>query len=115
MADRTVSVSLVAKVQGYVAGIGVAAKATQQFGGELERLGKDSPKRLHDITQAMGGTGLALLAIGGYAAKAAADFDKQMSHVDSVAQTSAGQLDQLRAAALKAGKETSFSATEAAK
>lgn len=115
MADRTVSVSLVAKMQGFVAGISTAGRATKQFGGELEQLGKTSPKRLHDITAAMGGTGLALLAIGGYAAKAAADFDKQMSHVDAVAQTSAGQLDQLRAAALKAGKETSFSATEAAK
>lgn len=115
MADRTVSVSLVAKVQGFVAGVGTASRAAKQFGGELDKLGQSSPKKFNDITMALAGAGVGLLAIAGYAAKTAASFDKQMSHVGAVAEATAGQLGQLRSAALQAGKDTSFSATEAAK
>lgn len=114
MADRTVSVSLVAKVQGFVAGVGTASRAAKQFSGELDQMGQKSPKRFNDIAMAMGAAGAGLLAIAGYAAKTAADFDKQMSHVGAVAEASAAQLTQLRNAALQAGKDTSFSASEAA-
>lgn len=114
MADRTVSVSLVAKVQGFVAGVGTAARAAKQFGGELDRLGAQSPKKFNDLTMALGAAGVGLLGIAAYAVKTAATFDKQMSHVGAVADATAGQLGQLRAAALEAGKATSFSATEAA-
>lgn len=115
MADRTVSVSLVAKVQGFVAGVGTASRAAKQFGGELDKLGQASPKRFNDIATALGAAGVGLLGIAAYAAKTAAAFDKQMSHVGAVADASAAQLGQLRSAALEAGKATSFSASEAAK
>lgn len=114
MADRTVSVSLIAKVQGYVAGIGTAVKATKQFGGELDKLGKNSPKKFNDITQALTGAGLALAAVAGYAIKSAMDFDKAMSAVSAVSNATVGDLKSLREAALQAGKDTAYSATQAA-
>lgn len=114
MADRTVSVSLIAKVQGYVAGVGTAVRATKQFAGELDTLGRKSPGRFNDISNAAGAAGIALLAVAGYAVKAAADFDKQMSAVQSVANATKEQMGQLRAAALQAGKDTAYSATQAA-
>lgn len=114
MADRTVSVNLIAKVQGYVAGVGSAVRATKQFAGEVDALGRKSPGRFNDISNAAAGVGVALLAVAGYAVKAAADFDKQMSAVQSVAGATANQMGQLRAAALQAGKDTAYSATQAA-
>lgn len=114
MADRTVAVSLVARVQGYVAGLSTAARATKQFGTEVDTLGRKSPKQFGDITNAAAGAGLALVAMAGYAVKAAADFDRQMSAVKSVAGATAAQMGQLRAAAIQAGKDTQYSATEAA-
>jgi TP901 family phage tail tape measure protein len=115
MSVRTVSVALVAQVTSFVRGIGTAGGAVRQFGGELNALGRRSPERLNKITNAIGGAGLAMVALAGYAAKTAADFDKAMSHVDAVANSTKGELEQLRNAALNAGKTTSYTAIEAAK
>lgn len=115
MADRTVSVALIARVQGYVAGIATAKKATLEFGGELEQMRKRNSAGLRDMEMAAGAAGAAMLAMAGWAVKSAMAFDKQMSAVGAVANASAGELDQLRQAALAAGKATVFSATEAAK
>jgi TP901 family phage tail tape measure protein len=81
----------------------------------LEQLGQKSPKRFNDIAMAMGAVGAGLIGIAAYAAKTAADFDRQMSHVGAVADATAGQLGQLRAAAMAAGQATQFSATDAAR
>lgn len=59
--------------------------------------------------------GAAMVVGFGLAVKAAADFDKAMSKVAAVSNASAAELDALRKSALQAGKETKFSATEAAK
>jgi TP901 family phage tail tape measure protein len=48
------------------------------------------------------------------AEKATSDFDKSLSGVQAVSSASAAEMDKLRAAALKAGADTSFTATEAA-
>lgn len=60
-------------------------------------------------------TGGALVAGFGAAVKATIDFDKAMSNVGAVSDASASDLEKLRQAALKAGKDTIYSATEAAK
>lgn len=114
MTDRTVAVALIARVQGFVAGIGTATQSAQGFGQELDRLGRESPGKLNDITAAMGGVGLSMVAMAGYAVHAAMAFDKQMSEVGAVANATSAQMEQLRAVALAAGKATAYSATEAA-
>ncbi|QLQ37996.1 phage tail tape measure protein [Micromonospora robiginosa] len=59
--------------------------------------------------------GLVAAAGFGAAVAMAAKFDKQMSEVAAVSDATGKELDQLRQAALKAGADTAFSATEAAK
>jgi TP901 family phage tail tape measure protein len=115
MSDRTVSVAIKAQVAGFVAPIGTAIKTTQGFNAELAKLGKDSPEKFRQVTNAAGTLGLALVGAFGLAVKSAADFDKQMSEVAAVSGASGAELGKLRDAALEAGKATAFSATEAAK
>lgn len=66
------------------------------------------------LSVAAGVAGAGLLAAFAKAAGAAADFDKAMSGVKAVAGATGAQMDQLRTAALQAGKDTAFSATQAA-
>lgn len=115
MADRTVSVSLIAKVQGFKAGITTAQASVRDFRGELDDMATKNKGRFNDLTNTVGGAGLVLAGAFAYAAKAAADFDRQMSAVNAVTNGSAQELDRLRVAALAAGKDTQYSATEAAK
>lgn len=57
----------------------------------------------------------AVLAGAFYVAeKATSDFDKSLSGVQAVSNASAADMDKLRQAALQAGKDTAFTATEAA-
>lgn len=58
--------------------------------------------------------GVAMVAGFGFAVKAAADFDKAMSKVAAVSGATGVQLDALRKSAMEAGRDTKFSATQAA-
>lgn len=51
----------------------------------------------------------------GAAAKTAADFQKELSQVGAVSGATAPEMEKLRATALRIGKDTAFSASEAAK
>lgn len=122
MADRSVSVTLLAKVQGYVGGIATAKAATKEFGGELDRLAKNHKDKFDKIANTTGIAGLALTGVFAAVVKAGMDFDRQMSEVNATmdktglsSKQAAAQLDSLRSAAVQAGKETAFSATDAAK
>ncbi len=113
MANRTVKTSLVAEVSGYISGFDAAAKKTRELGSETEKLGQ---KR-----EAFEGLGRGALAFGAVAATAVglaiakyAEFDQAMSSVQAATHASAGEMLQLRDAAIDAGARTVFSATEAA-
>ncbi|MER5622507.1 phage tail tape measure protein [Streptosporangium sp. NPDC002544] len=60
------------------------------------------------------GIGAGMLAGFGVAVKATMDFDKALSGVAAASNASAKELSALREAAIKAGADTAFSATEAA-
>lgn len=113
MALRTVGVRLTADVSNYTANIGKAAQTTKSFSQQLNE--QAGAGKLDAAADAAGRMGLGLAVGFGYAVKAAADFDKQMSAVSAATHASSGELGQLRAAALQAGKDTQYSATEAAK
>jgi TP901 family phage tail tape measure protein len=113
VALRTVGVKLMADVSNYTSNMGKAALTTKSFGESLNQ--KASAGKLDAIADRAGVMGLGLAAGFGYAVKAAADFDKQMSAVSAGVSDSAGHMDDLRKAALQAGKDTQYSATEAAK
>lgn len=114
MAERKVSVELVAKMQGFVAGIESGVRAVKGFGGELEQLGKNNKEHFNRIALGAGVMGAGLVGAFGLIVHAGMEFDKQMSAVGSVLNSTSGEIEQLRAAAMQAGKDTSYSATQAA-
>jgi TP901 family phage tail tape measure protein len=89
--------------------------AAQTAGRKLSgALGAGAKTVLSDIGTAAGVSAIGIGAIGGAAVKASTEFNKSMSGVAAVAGATAGELDLLREAALKAGADTAFSASEAA-
>ena len=114
-ADRSVSVTLKANVSDYIGKVTAASKATAQFGNDAVTHAGKHKAAWDKVGKGMIVSGLAIGAAVGLAVKAFADFDKEMSNVKAVSGATAGQMDQLRAAALKAGADTKYSASEAAK
>jgi len=115
MTVRTVSVALKMQVSDYVANGGKAIATTKALGGELDTLAKTHKDKMNDLSRVTLGIGGALTAVAGAAVAAAYTFDKQMSAVGAAADVSGSKLNDLRKAAIQAGKDTVFSATEAAK
>lgn len=113
MADRSVKVTIRAEVAGYLAGMEKVRQATSKTADEAQKLEKQS--------QAFEKVGAGLLTIGAAAAaavaiavKSFADFDAQMSQVQSLSHATAAEMDTLRNAALTMGQGIGFSATQVA-
>lgn len=96
MATRTVTVRLRADINNYTRGMRQAADSTSRLAG------------------AGAAVGTAMVTGFAIAAASAAKFDKALSNVRAVTQASGKEMTALRAAALEAGKTTSYTATEAA-
>lgn len=100
---------------------------TGQFTRDMQRATADASRSLGSITatgakqvfgdmaKAAGVATLAIAGVGAAATKVTLDFDKAVSGVAAVAGASAQELGALREAALTAGADTAFSASEAAK
>lgn len=115
MADRSISISLEAKVSGFVSGMKTAQKSAEDFADRTAAFAKDNEQHLDRVGKASMVMGGALLAGVGLAVKAAAEFDSAMSEVQSSTHETAGNMELLREAAIDAGADTAFSAKEAAK
>ncbi|MFD6421030.1 phage tail tape measure protein [Streptomyces sp. NPDC060198] len=96
MAVRTVTVRLRADISQYTRGMQQASTRTAALGNAGAALGAG------------------MVAAFAVAAASAAKFDKALSGVRAVSGATTAEMKQLRAAALDAGKTTSFTATEAA-
>jgi len=142
VADRRVKVVFSAEIQNYKAAMEAAAKSTEKVKKASEDAGKasegagkksttaakeaaaaakaaaDAAKKHQDavenVGQVAGVAGAAVVAGVALAVKSYADFDKQMSAVDAATHETAGNMQLLRDAAVKAGADTAFSASEAA-
>lgn len=112
MALRTVGVKLTAEVSGYLAGLKQAGQATRGLVGEMDKAAKAG--HLDQVADSAAVAGVGLLGLAGVATKFSMDFEKQMSAVGAATHATAGDLERLRAAALQAGADTAYSATEAA-
>lgn len=110
---RTVSVKVLAEMSGYMSGMRRGVAATKELTKELDAAAKGG--RAEEIAQQAGALGIGMLGAAGAAVKLSADFDKAMSGVAAATHASATEIESLRQAALQAGKDTQFSATEAAK
>jgi TP901 family phage tail tape measure protein len=110
---RTVSVKLLADVAQFTAAVGgKAVGAVKELGGELDKAAKAG--KLDKTIAGMTGLGLGLTGLAATAVKFSMDFEKSMSAVSAATHASAGDLKQLRDAAIEAGKNTQYSATQAA-
>ena len=117
MADRSVTYSFHGIFTSLQAGLTAAGRSVGDLGTKLTALDKNGAQARAGLTQLGGVAGKVGLvaAVGlGVMVKAAADFDKAMSNVQAATHETAANMDQLREAAIKAGAETSFSASEAA-
>jgi hypothetical protein len=116
VADRSVSVALVAKVQGFTAGIATARKATQEFSSDLDKMAKNHKEKFNQMAIATGGVGLALGCppVSGWPSSTRWRSTSRCPRSRRSPTRPGSELDQLRQAALKAGKDTAYSATEAA-
>ena len=114
MADRTVSVQLTLKNDGFVAGLKQANRQAKDFTDGLSKNVKKNKGDLDTMARGFGVVGLAAGAGIAIAVKKFADFDQAMSNVKAATHETAGNMAELREAAIKAGKDTAFSATEAA-
>jgi TP901 family phage tail tape measure protein len=121
MAVRTVSVILTADIAAFRARMNDASRTAARTstdirtsmrtaGRTMARVGEQQKNTL----KAVQGASVGLIAAFGFAVAASARFEKAMSNVRAVTQASAGEMGQLRAAALQAGRTTAFSAVQAA-
>lgn len=107
------------------AGFGKAREATEQATesadraagawGRLSETALKNEQAWSTVSTALLGIGAAALAGPAMAVKTFADFDAAMSSVQSATHSSAEEMDQLGAAAVKAGADTAYSAEEAAR
>lgn len=96
----------------FIKDVGTAAQtAGRSVSGAL---GAGAKTVLSDLGTAAGVSAIGIAAIGGAAVKASTEFNKSMSGVSAVAGATAAEMSQLREAALQAGADTVFSASEAA-
>lgn len=128
MVDRTVRVKLDADVGGFTSGFRTAEssvdallKKTEQFSRTSKKNTDDAAKSMQRQSHAISEVSTGLTALGvasaaglGLAVRDFANFDKAMSSVRASTGETGSTLDSLRQAALQAGKDTSYSATEAA-
>lgn len=114
MTARSVAVRLSAEVAGYVAGMRQAGAETRKAMTEASKHVRDHSAAIDQLGGTAGKIGLAAAAGLGAVVGATARFDKQMSAVKATGEDAAGSFEQLREAAVDAGAQTAFSATEAA-
>lgn len=112
-ANRTVRTTLVAQVSGYLNGMDQAARSTRELGSETERLGQHR-EAFEGLGRGAIAFGAVALASVGLAVAKYAEFDQAMSGVQAATHASAGEMGQLREAAIQAGATSVFTATEAA-
>lgn len=112
--DRSVVVRVTADVRGFVAGMGVAAQRTRDLARQGQETARQHRGSLDGIADASTKVGLVAGAAALGAVAKWAQFDAAMSRAQAGTQATAGQMAQLRDAAVRAGADTQYSATEAA-
>ena len=114
MADRSISIALEARVQGFVSGMRTAQQATNDFADRTASFARENEQHLDRVGKASMVMGGALLAGVAIAVKSFMEFDSAMSEVQASTHETTANMDLLRDAAVKAGADTAFSASEAA-
>lgn len=117
MTDRTVVYRIQADVSQAKAQVAALSASVKKAAGEMtsaDAEGQKWRKGLDTLGSSAGKVGLVAAAGLGAAVLKAADFDAAMSKVSAATGETSENMDKLRQAALDAGAQTVFSATEAA-
>lgn len=117
MTNRIVNVILRGDITGLKASLAAASKSVADTTDRLTGASKESAKfrsGLTSIGNTAGKVGLVAAAGLGAIVAATANFDSAMSKVQAATHESTANMEQLRAAAIKAGADTVYSASEAA-
>lgn len=115
MTERTVRAKLLIDVNSAIANVGALSAKVKDGAKAVVDSANQHKKSFDSVAQSAAVVG-ATAAVGvGLAVKKFAEFDKQMSAVKAATGETAGNMELLRSAAMQAGKDTAFSATEAAK
>lgn len=117
LSDRTISYNFRGNFTNLTAGLTAAGRGVQDFGGRLTALDAQGARMRAGLTtvgNAAGKIGLVAAAGLGAVIAVTAKFESAMSRVSAATNASAGDLEKLRNAAIKAGADTVFSASEAA-
>jgi TP901 family phage tail tape measure protein len=114
VANRTVSVALKAEIGQYVAGMSKASAATMRV-GEAARDSQAQASKHFDLAGKAGLVMGGLVVAGlGMAVSKTMEFEKSMSAISAATGATGAALEQFRSAAMKAGADSQYSATEAA-
>lgn len=108
--NRNITVRLLADTSNFTAGMAKVSGESQKAATTMEAAGGKSKL----ITTGIAAAGVAATALGVAAVKMAAEFDASMSTVQANTGASADEMNQLRQAAIDAGADTIYSATESA-
>lgn len=108
--NRNITVRLLADTSNFTAGMAKVSGESQKTATTMEAAGGKTKL----ITTGIAAAGVAATALGAAAIKMAADFDASMSTVQANTGASADEMNQLRQAAIDAGADTIYSATESA-
>lgn len=108
--NRNITVRLLADTSNFTAGMAKVSGESQKTATTMEAAGGKTKL----ITTGIAAAGVAATALGVAAVKMAADFDASMSTVQANTGASADEMAQLRQAAIDAGADTIYSATESA-
>lgn len=108
--NRNITVRLLADTSNFTAGMAKVSGESQKTATTMEAAGGKTKL----ITTGIAAAGIAATALGVAAIKMAADFDASMSTVQANTGASADEMNQLRQAAIDAGADTMYSATESA-
>lgn len=108
--NRNITVRLLADTSNFTAGMAKVSGESQKVATTMEAAGGKSKL----ITTGIAAAGVAATALGVAAVRMAADFDASMSTVQANTGASADEMNQLRQAAIDAGADTIYSATESA-
>ena len=115
MADRTVVYRLMVEASQFKAQMAAAGQAAQQTGQQIDTGVSRGAGRASKALDLLGVSAVGAAAmVGVKVVTAAADFEQAMSGVQAATHESASNMEALRDAALSAGAQTAFSATEAA-
>lgn len=114
MAERTVMLRIGANIAGLQSQLRAAQNAVGEFSKRSTSYIERNAASIDTLSNSVGAVGVSLVGLAAGAVTRFAQFDKAMSAVAATGDDARGSLDQLREAAIEAGADTAFSATEAA-